>query len=353
MKYLKKTFLFSFANALLAISSWAQIGGNNVYEFLNFPSSARLAALGDHLISIKDADVSLAFANPALLNVQMHQQLSFNHSFLLDGIQHGYAGYGHHLSKADISLHLGFQYVSYGNFTSADEFGNILGEFRATENAFVLGVGKTLNDRLSLGANAKFISSQLESYNSVGISGDLGVFYEDTLRNLGLSLLFKNIGTQFSTYAETKESLPYEAQLGLSKRLKYLPFQFSVLYRYLNRWNILYDDPNNQENTFFISGFEDMPQSNVQLTNFFRHFVFNGEFFLGKAENLRLRFGYNVLRGQELKVANLRSLAGFSFGVGLKVNRFRVDYGQGVFHLAGSMNYFSLSTNFQSFKSFL
>jgi hypothetical protein len=352
MKYMKKMLLLSFVNAWIIVNSWAQIGGDHVYKFLNFPSSARLASLGDHLISVKDADVSLAFANPALLNKKMHQQLNFNHSFLLDGIQHGYAGYGHHLDNAAISLHAGFQYFSYGDFTSADEFGNLLGEFKATENAFVLGAGKTLNDRLSLGANMKFISSQLESYNSIGISGDLGIFYEDTLRNIGLSLLFRNIGTLLSTYAEIKESLPYEAQLGLSKRLKYLPFQFSVLYRYLNRWNILYDDPNNQENTFFISGFDDTPQSNVQLTNFFRHFVFNGEFFLGKAETLRLRFGYNVLRGQELKVANLRSLAGFSFGIGLKVNRFRIDYGQGVFHLAGSMNYFSLSTNLQSFKSF-
>ncbi|NJK84207.1 MAG: type IX secretion system protein PorQ [Saprospiraceae bacterium] len=341
---MKKIILFGTLSVLLTMQAWAQIGGNNVYEFLNFPSSARLAALGDHLISVKDADVSLAFANPALLNPQMHQQLSINHSFLLDGIQHGYAGYGHHLNRLDLSFHAGFQYVSYGDFMAADEFGNILGTFRAGENAFVLGAGKQLDERISVGANVKLITSQLESYHSFGISSDLGIFYEDTLRNLGLSLLFRNMGTQLSTYAETKESLPYEVQLGLSKRLKYLPFQFSIHYRYLNRWNILYNDPNNRENTF-LSGFDNTPQSNGQLTNFFRHFVFNGEFFLGKSENLQLRMGYNVLRGQELKVTNLRSLAGFSFGVGLKVKRFRIDYGQGVFHLAGSMNYFSFSSN--------
>lgn len=326
----------------------AQIGGNNVYEFLNFPSSARMAALGDHLITVKDADVSLAYANPSVLNKQMHQQLSFNHSFLMDGISHGYAGYGHHLDKHDLTIHGGMQYVSYGTFSLTDEFGNINGDFKAGEYALTLGVGKQLYEKLSIGANLKFISSQLESYNSLGISGDVGATYQDTSSNLAFSLLFRNIGTQLSTYVpNVREDLPYEVQLGLSKRLKYLPFRFSIIYRYLNRWNILYDAPNTQEDSFFI---DDADSSNPQLTNFFRHFVFNGEFLFGKAENFRLRVGYNVLRAQELKVSNLRSLAGFSFGVGFKVNRFRVDYGQGVFHLAGSMNFVSIATNLQEFK---
>ncbi len=341
------TILISSCSLLLQ----AQIGGDSVYEFLQFPSSARVAALGDHLITVKDADVSLAFANPSVLNPEMHQQLSFNHSFLMDGISHGYVGYGHYLSQHNVSVHGGMQYVNYGQFNLADEFGNLNGTFKAGEYALTLGIGKQLYEKLSVGMNVKFISSQLESYNSFGLSGDIGATYQDTSSNIAFSLLFRNIGTQLSTYTpDFRERLPYEVQLGLSKRLKYLPLRFSVIYRYLNRWNILYDDPNNRENTFFIDDFDNPSSSNTQLTNFFRHFVFSGEFLFGKAENFRMRVGYNVLRAQELKVSNLRSLAGFSFGVGVKVNRFRVDYGQGVFHLAGSMNYISISTNFQEFK---
>ena len=43
-------------------------------------------------------------------------------------------------------------------------------------------------------------------------------------------------------------------------------------------------------------------------------------------------------------------LAGFSFGAGFKVNRFRIDYGYSAFHLGGGLNHFGLSTNLQEFK---
>ena len=56
--------------------------------------------------------------------------------------------------------------------------------------------------------------------------------------------------------------------------------------------------------------------------NFFRHFVFNGEFLFGKTESFRLRLGYNHLRRKELSLENQFSLSGFSFGVGFKVSKF-------------------------------
>jgi hypothetical protein len=53
---------------------------------------------------------------------------------------------------------------------------------------------------------------------------------------------------------------------------------------------------------------------------------------------------------RELSVDNFRSLAGFSFGAGIKINRFRIDYGRTNFHLAGGTNHLSISTNFSEFR---
>jgi hypothetical protein len=328
-----------------------QIGGDNVYEFINLAPSARVTALGGNLITVMDDDINLAFANPGLLNPSMHHQLAFNHNFHLADIQHGYAAFGQHIDSWNTTFQAGMQYVSYGAFQRTDEFGNINGDFKAGEYAFLLGAGKELYERLSVGANLKMISSQFEGYDSWGMLGDVSAVFKDTAQDLTLTLLFKNIGGQFTTYADTREDGPFEIQAGISKKLKYLPFRFSIIYHNLQRWNITYDDPNSEEAVTFLGDPQDTGNDNFFIDNLFRHFIFNGEFLFGKYENFRLRFGYNHLLRKEMIVGNYRSLHGFTFGLGLKINRFRIDYGRGNYHLVGGLNHFSISTNLSEFSS--
>lgn len=331
---------------------FSQIGGLHTYLFLNNSPSARVTALGGNLITVKDYDINQALHNPATTNSTMHQQVAFNNNFYFAGINHGNVNYGHHSEKLKTTFHAALQYMAYGSFEYADEFGNRNGSFKASEYAFVLGAGHQLYDRLSLGVNLKFISSQLESFNSTGISSDWAAFYEISESNFTTTLLFKNVGTQFTQYSEGRnESLPFEIQLGVSKRLKYLPFRISIIGQHLQQWDIRYDDPNTEQTSIFLGGFDDTSSdSNPFVDNLFRHLVFNGEFLLGKKENLRLRLGYNHLRRKELTVEDFRSLAGFSFGLGIKISKFRIDYGYGSYHLAGGVSHFSISTNFSEFK---
>ena len=335
----------------LSLSIIAQNGGSNTYEFLNLPASARISSLGGNQIAVRDHDANLAQDNPALLNAEMHNHLSFNHSFLFDGIQFGLANYAHHQNKLDVTFYGGIQYITYGDFNQTDEFGNELGEANASEYAFTLGAGKTVYDRLALGLNIKMISSNLADYSSLGLSTNIAATYFDTSANFTASIVFKNFGSQLTQYTTgTNEALPFEIQLGISKRLRYLPFRFSIIYQHFDRWDILYDDPNVTENNIFFNG-ESTTQSNssIWFDNFFRHFIFNGEFLFGQKENFRLRFGYNHLKRKELLVNNSGGLAGFSFGIGFKVNRFKIDYGRSTYHLAGGINHLGISTNLSSF----
>lgn len=338
---------------LLLSTTNAQIGGRHVYQFLNLSNSARVTGLGGTLITVRDDDVNLAFSNPAVTNEKMHQQLSFSHNLFADGIGHGYAAYGHHAASINTSFHAGMQYTSYGEFDAADEFGTINGTFKANEYAFTVGAAREVYERLMIGANLKVITSQLESFNSFGLAADIAAVYQDTSGRFTATLLFKNAGAQLSTYTpDNREPIPFEVQAGVSQRFKHLPFRFSIIYQYINRENLTYDDPNTEETTFIIgdgSGDSDTPVADW-LDNQFRHLVFSGEFLFGKRENLRLRFGYSHLLKQELTVNNFRSLAGFSFGAGVKINRFRVEYGRQIFHLAGGSNHFSITTNIKEFK---
>ena len=327
----------------------AQIGGDNVYEFLNLPASARITALGGNPIAIQDSDISLAFSNPAALNEQMHNQLSFNQNFHVAGIRNGYAAYGRFIEKWQSTVHLGIQYINYGDFSAADEFGNITGTFEASETAVTVGIGRELYERMSVGANLKFVSSRFEAFNSFGIASDLSALYHVAEKGFTATFLFKNIGGQLSTYREgNREAIPFEIQLGISKKLKHLPFRFGITAQHLQRWNLLFDNPNSEENTLFL-GEPVVTNNNDFIDNFFRHLVFNGEFLFGKAEVVTLRFGYNHLLKQELSINNLRSLAGFSAGAGIKIKRFRFSYGVGVYHIGGSTNHLSIATNLSEF----
>ncbi len=346
--------LLTFFCGILSISMFAQvpIGGKNVYEFLNLSPSARVTALGGNLITVNDDDVALALQNPSALSSSAHSQLSFNHNFHMAGINHGYVSYGHFMKKWDATVHGGIQYLSYGSFDAVDEYGNINGTFKAAEYAVVAGAAKQLYPKLSVGANLKFITSQLESYNSVGMVADLGAFYQDTSGTFSLSLVMKNVGMQFTKYGENRESVPFDLQIGLSKRLKHLPLRFSIIYHKLHRWNILYDDPNSEEAPSFLGGTEPQGKSDFSLfvDNLFRHLIFNAEFLLGRKENFRLRFGYNHFHKKEFSIDNYRSLAGFTLGLGFKVNRFRIEYGRNFYHYAGGLNHLSISTSISEFK---
>ncbi len=335
-------FLYNF--------SFAQIGGQHIYKFLDLSSSARTTALGGELIAVIDDDIALGYKTPSLLNPSMHQQISFNSGLYRAGIHYGLAGFGWHFDNPGITTGLNIQYINYGEFERSDETGFRQGTFKAAEYAVNMGGSFRYSDRLTFGANIKSIFSYMDNYDSFGLAADFSGTYQDTSRNFIMTLVFKNAGAQLTAYDQEREPLPFDIQLGISKRLKHLPFRFSIIAHHLQTWDIRYDDPNAEQDIFL---FGEAPETNegTQLADkFFRHFIFNGEFLMGKKENFRLRLGYNHLRRAELSVDNLRGFAGFSLGLGLKINRFRIDFGQAFFHQGGGLSHFTISSNLREFR---
>lgn len=354
MNRLYRFLLLVFCLGFLPISpAEAQVnGGRQAYSFLELPVSARLTALGGMLISARDRDVNLGAGNPALLSQEMHGQLSFNHAFHAGGTGHGYFGYGHHLAQQKVTIHGGVRYMQYGDIPWRDEFNQDLGTFSPRELAAHIGAGWQWQERISIGANLRFIQAQYETYKSTALASDLGLYYENPQSKIGIGVVLQNIGGQLSRFTDggDREKLPFNSAIGVSKRLKYLPLRLSVTAHTLHRWNIRYDDPDLRTQILF-PGQQAEPENSFSqgVDNAFRHLIFSGEFLFGKTESFRIRIAYDHRLRRELLVPNYGGLAGFSGGLGFRIYRFHLDYGFGVMHQAGTAHHLSISTNLKEF----
>ncbi len=328
--------------------SYAQIGGDEVYPFLNLTTSARIAAMGSDFLTIKDDDLNLAPSNPSLITPGMSGKLGVAYVDFFSDVNYGTATYSKTFNKVG-SFIASMKYVSYGKFDYADETGMRSGQFYAGESALTLGWGRQLDSLFSIGANLKLVYSSHESYNSFGIGVDVAGSYNSPNRLFTASLIARDIGRQITTYSGEKvEPFPFELQAGISNRLKHLPFRYSILYNHIEKWDLSYDDPNNN-NTAPITGeviskngFEDFAD------NFMRHIVIGGELFIGK--NISLRGGYNYQRRQELKVVSKTAMVGFSWGLAFRISKFYFSYARSTYHLSGSPNYITITTNLSDFK---
>ncbi|MFT4525869.1 MAG: hypothetical protein ACI9FU_000666 [Granulosicoccus sp.] len=327
-------------------SAYAQLGGSSTYAFLDLVQSARVGGLGGYQTAVKDGDINLVGQNPALLDTSMHQHLTTNFTNYYAGINYGHVAYANRFKKVGM-LNFAIQYVGYGSFDQTDVTGNVLGTFNANETAFNVAWSKQLNKYFHFGVNAKAIYSQLASYNSFGMAADFGFLFLDPKTNWSIGLVMNNAGGQFTAYNGTnREPLPIKLHLTLSHRLKYVPLRLSMTIRDLQRPDMTYDDPTNSGPSVDpLTGeiVEDKVTVGDVADGIMRHFVFSGEVYIAKI--ITASIAYNYGRRQELKVPTKPGTAGFSWGLGIRLNRFHICYSRATYHQAGGTNHISIRTH--------
>lgn len=318
------------------------LGGNAVFNFLNQPISAKLASMGGVNTSCIGKDLGIAFYNPALLRDAMDGSFSAGFYSFAQGLQQYGLNTAMHLAKYKSNVSLGVQYLNYGNMTQTDAVGNILGSFQPRDYVIQLGCSKQYHERWWYGMNAKFIGSNYGQYQSIGFGFDVGLAYHNEESEFQTSILVKNMGTQLKTYdgLQPKEELPFDLQLGITKRLAKAPFQFSITAHHLHRWNILYNDT-----TFNQLETNDQNGGNTGVQKFFSHLVFSTEIFLN--EKIQINAGLNLLRRQSLNAYNLTNgLNGFTLGFGLLLDKLHLHYATG-FYQQNLFHQVSFNVNFK------
>jgi len=328
-----------FLAALLAlpIQVGAQIGGSTVYQLLNLSPSARSAALGGIVSSAWDNDPSLVYHNPALANSKMSNQLSLNYSNYLADIRYGYLAYAHDFGKWGTPV-VGMQYINYGSFIEANEFGDILGDFSAAEYSLNLSYSYSLDSLISVGITLRPIYSVLERYTSFGLGADFGVHYHSANNLFAFTLIARNLGTQLTTYATpNREKLPFEVITGINYKLKYAPFRIHITARNLQQFNLRPDYESIPDDASMLK------KSGHNIVLGLDHMVAGVEFVPGNV--IAIRIGYNFLRRTELKMAEFGGTSGFSFGAGLNLGKLNIDYGLASYHVSGMTHSLSLRAN--------
>ncbi len=331
----KLVFLLSL---LLSAATFSQIGGKSVYQFLNLAQSPRQAALGGKTVTVVDYDVNQAFYNPATINEKMHNRLSANYGSYYGEVSYGTAAYAYTYDRHLQTFHAGISYVNYGTFEGRDELGNLTSDFTGSEAALSLGYAYNIPwTDMFVGANAKLISSSLESYNSWGAAVDLGFLYVDVDNDINYGLTVRNLGFQIKPYQDTNEKLPLAIDAGISQLMLHVPIRWHVTLENLQQWNIAFSNPNRAEGSL-DGGSEEEKVS--FFNNALRHVILGAELFPEKGFNLRL--GYNFRRGEELRIVDKRNFSGISVGFGLRFGKVKFDYSYSRYTIAANTSLFGL-----------
>jgi hypothetical protein len=321
---------------------FSQVGGRSVYQFLNLVTSPRQAALGGKTITIFDNDVNQAHFNPATINAEMDNKLALNYGSYYGDVTYGTAAYAYTYDRHLQTFHAGVNYVNYGNFDGYDENGQPTASFSGSDMSLSFGYAYNIPfSNFYVGANAKLISSTLESYNSFGAAVDLGALFIDEPNDVNWALVIRNIGTQITPYAETREKLPLEVLIGVSQLMENVPIRWHLTLENMQQWQVAFSNPNRAEGS--LDG-GSTPEKVSFFNNALRHIVVGAELFPTKGFNLRI--GYNFRRAEELRILEQRNFSGISVGFGLKLGKLKFNYSYSRYTLAANTSLFGLTIDF-------
>lgn len=331
---------------LLPVVLGAQVGGTSTFQFLNQVSSARVAGQGGNAIANTAPDLNFGLYNPALLSEEVSGQFSFSYVDFLSDIAFADAAYAYHWDSVG-TFSAQVQYFDYGEFDRTNVIGIKQGKFTGSDLAVNFGYAYRLDSNWAFGANMKVLNSVYDTWSAWGLAWDAGITYQIPARRIAVSFLMKNAGFQLNPYADEREPLPFELQLGFSNRFEHMPLRWQITLEQLETFDLRYTDPNQ----FTVNQFTGEVEENFPSiwNNLLRHVVVGLEF--APSESFNIQFGYSFRRRQELNLNTRRTVAGFAVGGGIKIYKFYLHYSRNMYHIAGGANQITLRTNFEEFKS--
>ncbi len=289
--------------------------GSTAYNFLNITSSSRIYGLGGFNISTVDDDINTIDQNPALLGIEMSNQLGINYMRYLGDSNFAGARFAH--SAGDHGAWAaGIEYFGYGSITAADESGNITGKFSPKDISFNGVFSYDIYGCWRGGINVKLLHSSYEQYSAMALATDLGINYYDGDKDLSFSFVVANLGGQIKKFNDKTDRLPIDLRLGWSQSFSNFPVRFSITAINLTKWHLPYIETGDGSTD------ETPKEKDSFSSNLFRHLVFGAE--LISSDKFYLSLGYNYKTRTDMSTYKRSFLSGFSLGGGINSSRFKL-----------------------------
>ena len=188
------------------------------------------------------------------------------------------------MSRRFGTIHGSIKYIDYGSLIGADELGNEMSNFNASDIAVSVGYSINIpNTNLFIGSNIRVINSSISNFSSTGISTDFALLYNNPYKPFVITLVARNLGAQIGTYNGVREKLPFKLALGGSYKLDHVPLKWYATIDNLQKFDISVSNPSDQ--TTDLEG--NVTEESVGIIgNTMRHFVIGAELFPESALSL-------------------------------------------------------------------
>jgi len=271
------------ALTLIAIDPGA---GTTGFDFLHITPTAREAALAG-ASTAKPAGAFGFYYNPAATGALTGAE--FTYINYPAGIHLGSAAYTQPLDNTK-GVGAGIFYLNSGTMKKTNEQGEELGTFGASFTALNLSGSYQPTGALLLGIGIAGLYGTIDTFFSVGLVGNLGATYEPPVTGLRLGFSARNLGVQIKPFG-TRDPMPLEFSLG-------------ACYEPTPGLNLNLNLSKPQGNRFNIR---------AGIEGWVNQF-------------LALRAGYNSLGSDLMAGSGADPLAGFAAGIGIRYNRYQLDY---------------------------
>jgi hypothetical protein len=321
-----KSLLFISMFGLLTSSASAQSEVSSIFRFLDVTPNASASALGGNHTGLYEGDYSSFHINPAYLFGAENGQVSATFVNLLADSKMGFTN-GTFQVNENNQIGLGIRFLGYGDFKTLDKDGNELGDFNAIDLAVSGAYATRISPKWSGGVSLDLIHSSYEQYKSSAIAISGGIYYKNEEEHFSFGAAIRNLGTQLSTYVNSREPLPLDLSVGISKKPENFPAELSLTLRRLNDWDMRIVGETKKPDLF---------------DNAFRHVIFGGKFNFG--ENFHVRLGYNRYLHELNKTKENFDFAGVGFGVGFNIKDLIIDISRNSYSETGGVVQLSIKT---------
>ena len=251
-------------------------------------------------------------ANPANLSLSR----SFSTSFVLypAGIQAQSVSLL--IPQSNRLITVAINHISYGIFKGYDENAIPTNNYSSSDTWMRLGYSRlSKNFPISYGISNQLYFSKLGKYSSTIFYLSLGAIWNIKKYKTNIGLSIDDISINISPINNVTEKSPLRYNIGVSKKLEYLPLKISVDYLSIN---------NNKNRDYFISGIFSLPK------------------------NLSFIWGTSTMKlSQNIKESVIKTILGSSgVGINYKDNGIIIGYGLYFYGTGGWTNGLDLSINF-------